>query len=134
MEIDFIKTELQKFNVADAVISQMATEYMPLKVSGIEDKIGLKKVHDARMVIKGKRIEVEKKRKELKESSLRFGQAVDGEAKRITKLLSPIETHLENEESIVEKEKERLQVEAEEMARRKLQDRIERLRKCNYTR
>mgnify|MGYP001575951277 CR=1 FL=1 len=134
METDFIKTELQKFNVADAVIAKMSAEYLPLKVEGLDDKEGFKKVHYARMVIKGKRIEVEKKRKELKESSLRFGQAVDGEAKRIIALLSPIETHLEHEESIVEKEKERLRVEAEEMARRKLQDRIERLRKCNYTR
>mgnify|MGYP001609035483 CR=1 FL=1 len=69
METDFIKTELQKFNVADAVIAKMSAEYLPLKVKGLDDKEGLKKVHDARMVIKGKRIEVEKKRKELKESS-----------------------------------------------------------------
>ena len=129
METDFIKTELQKFNVADAVISQMSKEFMPLKVSGIEDKAGLKKVHDARMVIKGKRVEVEKKRKELKASSLAFGQAVDGEAKRIIALLTPIEEHLENEESIVEKEQERLRLEVEQKEQERLAE-IERQRKA----
>ena len=114
MENDYIKTELQKFNVADAVIAKMSAEYLPLKVKGLDDKEGLRKVHDARMVIKSKRVEVEKKRKELKASSLAFGLAVDGEAKRITRLLLPIETYLENEESIVEKEKERLRLEAEQ--------------------
>ena len=114
MENDYIKTELQKFNVADAVIAKMSAEYLPLKVKGLDDKEGLRKVHDARMVIKSKRVEVEKKRKELKASSLAFGLAVDGEAKRITRLLLPIETYLENEESIVEKEKERLLLEAEQ--------------------
>ena len=119
MEIDFIKTELQKFNVADAVIAKMSAEYLPLKVKGLDDREGLKKVHDARMIVRDKRIEVEKKRKGLKESSLRFGQAVDGEAKRITGLLLPIEAHLENEESIVEKEKERLRLEVEQKEQEK---------------
>ena len=114
MEIDFIKTELQKFNIVDAVISKMSAEYLPLKVKGLDDKEGLKIVHDARIIVKGKRIEVEKKRKELKESSLKFGQAVDGEARRIIALLTPIEAHLEEEESIVGREKERLRLEAEQ--------------------
>lgn len=129
MEIDFIKTELQKFNVADAVISKMAGEYLPLKVKGLDDKEGLKKVHDARMLVKAKRIEVEKKRKALKESSLRFGQEVDAEAKRITALLAPIEAHLEKEESIVEREKERLRLEAEEKARIAEQTRLAEIEK-----
>ena len=133
MEIDFVKTELQKFNIADAVIAKMSAEYLPLKVKGLDDKEGLKKVHDARMVIVKKRGDVERKRKELIASSVAFGQAVDGEAKRITALLLPIETHLENEESIIEREKERLRLEAEEEALKKLQARIERLKVYNYT-
>ena len=132
MEIDFIKTELQKFNIANAVIAKMSAEYLPLKVKGLDDKEGLKKVHDARMVIKSKRVEVEKKRKELKASSLAFGQAVDTEAKRIAGLLLPIETHLENEESIVEKEKERLRGEAEQKEQAKIRKRVERLQQYNH--
>ena len=133
MESEFIKTELQKFNIADAAISKMSAEYLPLKVKGLDDKEGLKKVHDARIVIKNKRVEVEKKRKELKASSLAFGQAVDGEAKRITGLLLPIEAHLENEESIVEREKERLQLEVEHQTQAKIRMRAESLRQYNHT-
>lgn len=133
MENDFIKTELQKFNVADAVIAKMSADYLPLKVKGLDDKEGLKKVHDARIVIKNKRVEVEKKRKELKASSLAFGQAVDGEAKRIIGLLLPIETHLENEESIVEREKERLRIEAELKEQTRLESRVSVLKSYNYT-
>ena len=132
MEIDFIKTELQKFNVADAVIAKMSADYLPLKVKGLDDREGFKKVHDARIVVRDIRIEVEKKRKQLKESSLRFGQAVDGEAKRINKLLSPIETHLENEESIVEREKERLRLEVEQKEQVKIRKRVERLQQYNH--
>ena len=125
---DFIKTELQKFSITDAAIAKLAAEFLALKVKGLDDKEGLTEVHSARMVVKARRIEVEKKRKELKESSLSFGRAVDGEAKRITALLLPIETHLENEESIIEKEKERLALEAAQKKQAKLQDRANKLK------
>lgn len=125
---DYIKTELQKFSITDAAIAILASSYMPMKVKGLDDKEGLVKVHEGRMIVKAKRIEVEKKRKELKESSLSFGRAVDGEAKRITALLLPIETHLENEEGIIEKEKERLALEAAQKRQAKLQERANKLK------
>ena len=56
MENEFIKTELQKFNIADAVIAQLSAEFMPLKIKSLDDKEGAKKVRSARMVIKGKRV------------------------------------------------------------------------------
>lgn len=49
----------------DRVIAQMAEQYLPLKIRDIEDKAGLKKVHEARMIVKGARVKVENKRKEL---------------------------------------------------------------------
>lgn len=125
---DFIKTELQKFSITDAAIAKLSAEFLALKVKGLDDKEGLTEVHSARMVVRARRIEVEKKRKELKESSLSFGRAVDGEAKRITALLLPIETHLENEESIIEKEKERLALEAVQKRQVKLQERANKLK------
>ena len=130
---DFIKTELQKFSITDAAIAKLSAEFLALKVKGLDDKEGLTEVHSARMVVKARRIEVEKKRKELKESSLSFGRAVDGEAKRITALLLPIETHLENEESIIEKEKERLALEAAQKRQVKLQERASKLKAYECT-
>ena len=130
---DFIKTELQKFSITDAAIAKLAAEFLALKVKGLDDKEGLTEVHSARMVVKARRIEVEKKRKELKESSLSFGRSVDGEAKRITALLLPIETHLENEESIIEKEKKRLALEVAQKRQAKLQERANKLKAYECT-
>ena len=61
--------------------------------------------------MKGKRVEVEKKRKELKADALEWGRKVDTEAKRIFGLLEPIETHLQTEENRVAQEKERIRQE-----------------------
>lgn len=109
--------DLISFPVADVAIAELSAKYMPLKVTGLNDLAGLAAVHDARMIVKGLRVDVEKKRKELKADSLAWGKKVDGEAARITALLEPIETHLEAEESIVVKEKERKA--AEEAAAKK---------------
>jgi DNA repair exonuclease SbcCD ATPase subunit len=103
-----IETELAKFTITDAAIATMAEKYMPLSINGLDDKDGYDKVHAARMVVKGKRVEIEKIRKELKKDALAFGKAVDGEAKRITALLEGIEGHLSDQQSAVDDEKERI--------------------------
>jgi len=72
----------------------------------------LQRVHEARMLVKGHRVEVEKTRKALKEDALRYGQAVDREAKRITGLLQPIEDHLGQQETWCLAEKDRIKNEA----------------------
>jgi hypothetical protein len=90
------KTEeaIQKFDVPNAAIAKMSEEYMPLTVS----EHGVKKVHAARMIMRGLRVRVEKVRKEQKADFLAAGRVVDGEAKRIQALIEPIETHLAAEE------------------------------------
>lgn len=112
-----IETELAKFTITDAAISQMKKEYMPLNINGIDDKEGYAIVHAARMVVKGKRVEVEKTRKVLKEDTLIFGRAVDGEAKRITALLGSIESYLLGQQAAVDKEKARIKEEEAELIR-----------------
>jgi hypothetical protein len=126
MNAEFIQGELSKFNVADAVIAEMKAEFTALKIDGIKDSKGYKAVHTALMTVKGKRVEVEKKRKELKADSLAFGRAVDTEAKRITALLKPIEDYLAAEKQAVLDEKARLKAEAERQeAERKARERAE---------
>jgi hypothetical protein len=119
--------DLIAYPVADAAIAELSSKYMPLKVAGLNDLAGLAAVHEARMVVKGLRVDVEKKRKELKADSLAWGKRVDGEAARITALLEPIETHLENEESIVAKEKKRIADEEAAAKKAKLDKRLEAL-------
>ena len=116
--------DLISFSVADVAIAELSAKYMPLKVNGLNDLAGLAAVHDARMEVKGLRVDVEKKRKELKADALEYGRKVDGEAKRITALLEPIEAHLEAEESIVVKEKERKAAEEAAAKKAKLDTRL----------
>lgn len=109
---DFIQLKLREFNVPDAAISEMAANFLTIKVSGPTDKANADLARSRRLEVKRMRVSVEKTRKELKEDSLRFGKAVDTEAKRITALLTPIEDHLQAQEETVTKHQERLEAEA----------------------
>ncbi|HUT88025.1 MAG TPA: hypothetical protein VMY37_00885 [Thermoguttaceae bacterium] len=121
-------TELKKFSPADAVIAKMAAEYLPLAIRDVNDSVGAKIVHEARMVVKSHRVDVEKTRKALKADALEFGRKVDAEAKRIVALLTPIEQHLSDQESAYEEAKEairnaaRLKAEAEERAKQEAEE------------
>ncbi len=99
--------EMVKYDVTNTMIAEMSDRYMGLLVKDPNDADGFKVAHNARMIVKGKRIEVEKKRKELGADALAYGRAVNSEAKRITALLRPIEDHLISQERVVLDEKER---------------------------
>lgn len=118
---------LSRFRQQDAAIAKMKAEYSLLTVQDVNDARGLKLVHAARMEVKNFRVAVEKLRKELKADSLEYGRKVDAEAKRITAMIEPIETHLEEQEAIVTREKERIKAEAEAKRKAVLDDRISKL-------
>ena len=61
---------------------------------------------EARLALKDIRVNVEKKRKELKEDSLRKGKAIDSIANVLKDLITPIEGHLELQEKFVEIQQE----------------------------
>ena len=123
----YIEQALKKYSVTDAGIAKLKAEYMPLKIKAIDDAVGYKLVRAARMEVKALRIDVEKTRKGLKEESLIFGRAVDGEAKRITALLEPIEDYLHTQEKTVNEEKQRIKDEEANKERERIQARIKKL-------
>lgn len=129
MDNTIIATELQKFAITDSAIAEMRHSFMPIEIKGIQDKDGYLKAKEARAIMRDKRIEVENRRKELKEESLRYGRAVDTEAKRITGLLIPIEEHLTNQIKAIDAQKEQEKIKKEEEIRKKLQGRIDALSK-----
>jgi len=112
------ETQVVNYNVEEAAIAKMENDYMALTVKGLDDEEGFKAVHKARMVVKGIRIDVEKRRKALKADALEWGKKVDSEAKRIFNRIEPIETHLTKQEEVITKEQERIRAEKE----RKLQE------------
>lgn len=86
--------ELKKSTVTDQAIAILEAECEALTVADINDLQGYKAVKEAAKKVKKYRTGVEAKRKELKAPALRFGEALDEEAKRITNLLTPIEQKL----------------------------------------
>lgn len=95
------RQDLTRYAISDSAIQKMGAQYMSLTVNGVEDKEGLATVHAARMDMRSHRVQVEKTRKALNEEALARTRAVNGEAKRITELMAPIEAHLTVEEARV---------------------------------
>ena len=106
-----METEKQvvEYSITNAALAEMKEMYMPLVITDLEDKEQFDAVHSARMVVRGKRIEVEKKRVELKADALAWGKKVQSEANRIFALIEPIESHLMSEEKKAEIEKQRIE-------------------------
>lgn len=110
-----------KYNLPDSVISKMEAEYSHLEIT---DSKSYKEVKQAIARVRSLRVSVEKKRKELKADALTYGRRVDAEAKRLTKLILPIENRLK-EIKLAEDER-RAAIKAEQEAKEK--ERIERIR------
>lgn len=126
-EKKMIDTALAEYKITDAAIAKIKSDYMSLIVKNPQDIEGYEQVHQARMDVKNRRVDIEKTRKKLKQDALDYGRAVDAEAKRITGLLEPIESYLQEQEDIVVKEKERIKKEEEEKEKQRIQQRIDRL-------
>jgi hypothetical protein len=66
---------------------------------------------EGRLLLKAKRIEIEKTRKSLKEQSLNEGRLIDGIAKTLTALVEPAEKHLELQERFAELQEQKRKAE-----------------------
>jgi hypothetical protein len=124
-------TELAEYSVTDEALAQYRKEFLPLTINGIEDKEGYEKVKTARLFVKGERVNVEKKRVELKQSALDYGRAVDAEAKRITTAIEEVENHLIAEQKKIDDEVARIKFEKEQRA--VLPERIAKLAELDAT-
>lgn len=127
-----VSTAIATYQPADAGIADLRERFMPLVVEGVEDREGLRRVHDARMVVKAHRVAIEKTRKDLKAGALEYGRRVDDEAKRLKALLEPIETHLQAEEERIAAEKAAIKAEEERRRKAKLDERVAALAEVGY--
>jgi hypothetical protein len=112
--IDHAVSEIAK---TDAAIEQIREEYLQLVVAGPQDQAGFKSAETALKKVVRIRTTVEKTRKALKADSVRYGKAVDGEAKRIREAIEPIEEHLKTQCDVVRLEEARQKVAAENARR-----------------
>jgi hypothetical protein len=114
---DLTNSEIVKFNITDAFLTELKAKFLPLKIIDVNDQAGYDKMKEAKKLVQSKRTEVEKKRKELKEDYFRTGQAIDKEAKRITTIIVEVESYLDCELKTIDDEKARLKLEKENLER-----------------
>lgn len=99
---DLIALEVKKYDEVLPKIEEIKAELMPLKINGIDDEEGYKKVASAIRFVVSKRTAIEEKRKELKRPHYEIGIAIDAKAKEYIALLSPIELHLKAQKGIID--------------------------------
>lgn len=96
---DYIKEKFQDFTQA---IEEWSEKANAIVVTEETQKELMAEAKEGRLLLKAKRIEVEKTRKSLKEQSLSEGRLIDSVAKYLTGLIEPAEKHLELQEKFVE--------------------------------
>lgn len=127
------KMEVVKLNITDAAIAKFKEDYLPLKVNGIEDKEGLKKVYDARQDVKKTRVGVSKYADKLKANAIAYQNKVNTEKKRVITELESIEAHLQGEEDKIAAAKEEIRLEAEKKENERIQKRIDHLAEYGFS-
>lgn len=118
------KEPVLRFLITEDKINELANQYFPLKIAGVEDKYGYEVVHAARIVMRDIRLETERDRKARNEKAQAWIKKWNAEAKRLTGLMAPIEDHLDREESAYKAEQDRSKAEKQKAADEQLQKRI----------
>jgi len=109
---DYIKEKFEDFTQA---IEEWSEKANAIIVTEETQKELMAEAREGRLLLKAKRIEVEKTRKSLKEQSLSEGRLIDSVAKYLTGLIEPAEKHLELQEKFIEiqEQNKRIQLKAD---------------------
>ena len=109
---DYIKEKFEDFTQA---IEEWSEKANAIVVTEETQKELMAEAREGRLLLKSKRIEVEKTRKSLKEQSLSEGRLIDSVAKYLTGLIEPAEKHLELQEKFIEiqEQNKRIQLKAD---------------------
>ena len=122
-----IENELVKHNLTDSVLAQMRDEYLPLKINGITDRQGYKKVKAARLKCKNTRILAEKICKRGREAALIEQRAWIAKEKEVCTKISEVEEYLEKQETEIDAAREAKRLEDERIERERIQKRVDAL-------
>lgn len=125
-------TGLAIFRQQDAIIDGLIEQSTGLTVAGLNDRKGLEKVHDARMLFVKARTSLDKTRKKMNEEAQEHIRKINGEAKRLQSKIEPHESRLAKLEDDVEAERERIKQEAENARRVKISARYEALKAVGF--
>lgn len=100
---------LEKFADATALAESWAQKAKEIVVTDESQTDLMKSAREGRLLLKDRRVEIEKTRKQLKEASLKEGRAIDDIAKALTSLIAPTEEYLQLQEDFAKiKEQKRI--------------------------
>lgn len=133
---------INEFSDYERIAREWEEKAKTIVVTDASQKDEMQLARTGRLLMREKRLAVEKRRKELKERSLKEGRAIDSIAKALKSLIEPIEEHFDRQEHFVEiqakAEADRIQkemeakAEAERIAKEKAErEEQERIRKEN---
>jgi len=93
---------IEKFSEFTSIATEWNQKANAIIVTDESQKDLMLQAREGRLLLKAKRIEIEKTRKSLKEQSLNEGRLIDSIAKSLTLLVEPAEKHLELQERFAE--------------------------------
>ncbi len=131
VDVGKIETSLAKENVTEKFLGDLERDFLPLKIMGIEDKEGYKKVKEARITCRENRILVEKICKKGREKAIAEQKAWIAKEKEVTGRISKVEEYLGEQEKAIDDEKEKIRTEAARKEREKVESRINKLMAFN---
>lgn len=103
---------LENFQSYFSIAAEWERRAKDIVVTADDQKTIMEMARAGRLLLRDKRIQLEKARKTLKEQALREGKAIDGIANVLKGLIEPIEDYLDKQENFT---KYRLAAEAEKM-------------------
>ena len=102
---------IEKFSEFTTIATEWNEKANAILVTDESQKDLMLQAREGRLLLKAKRIEIEKTRKSLKEQSLNEGRLIDSIAKSLTALVEPAEKHLELQERFAEIQDQKIKAE-----------------------
>lgn len=93
-----------KYDITEARVAELREKYEGLTIQGPTDKGGFDLVHEGRMVCKGIRVAIDKRRKHYNAEAIVFQRTVNSKAEETTAPVLLLETSLKAEENRIKKE------------------------------
>lgn len=113
---------LERFGNFETIAKEWETKAKAIVVTREDQITEMAMAREARKKFSEMRINVEKVRKEMKEQSLRKGQAIDAVARFLTSLIAPIEEHLRKQEDFIKIQEAEKKAEADRIAAQKAEE------------
>jgi hypothetical protein len=86
------------FDIAEGQLTALVADTGKLTIAGAGDRKGFDAVHEGRMILREKRLGIDKRRKELKADALAYGKQVESTAQALIGIIEPEEARLQAEE------------------------------------